>query len=58
MEEIEKNRRPTEARSANWAQKSAQFLASTNISPNQISVISELFAAIGAGLLMMYPTTA
>lgn len=57
-EEIEKNRRPIEARSANWAQKSAQFLAHTNISPNQISVTSVFFAAIGAGLLMRYPDPA
>ncbi len=58
MEKIETNRRPIEARSANWAQKSAQFLANTNISPNQISVASVIFAAIGAGLLMLYPNPA
>lgn len=57
-EEIEKNRRPIEARSANWAQKSAHFLASTNVTPNQISVASVFFAAAGAGLLMLYPTPA
>jgi CDP-diacylglycerol--glycerol-3-phosphate 3-phosphatidyltransferase len=57
-EEIEKNRRPIEARSANWAQKSAQFLANTNVSPNQISVASVFFAAAGAALLMLYPTPA
>lgn len=56
MEEIEMNRRPIEARSANWAQKSAQFLAHTNISPNQISITSVFFAAIGAGLLMLHPS--
>jgi CDP-diacylglycerol--glycerol-3-phosphate 3-phosphatidyltransferase len=55
-EEIEKNRRPIEARSANWAQKSAQFLARTNVTPNQISVASVFFAAAGAALLMLYPT--
>lgn len=58
MEKIENNRRPIEARSAKWAQKSAQFLANTNVSPNQISVASVFFATIGAGLLMFYPTTA
>ncbi|MDO8990296.1 MAG: CDP-alcohol phosphatidyltransferase family protein [Sideroxyarcus sp.] len=57
-EEIEKNRRPIEARSANWAQKSAQFLANTNVTPNQISVASVFFAAAGAALLMLYPTPA
>lgn len=56
MSDIEKNRRPIEARSANWAQKSAQFLASTNVTPNQISVASVFFAMIGAGLLMLYRT--
>lgn len=58
MSGIEKNRRPIEARSANWAQKSAQFLASTNVTPNQISVASVFFAMIGAGLLMLYHTPA
>lgn len=58
MEENEKNRRPIGARSASWARKSAQFLANTNISPNQISVASVFFATIGAGLLMSYPNPA
>lgn len=58
MNEIKENRRPIEARSANWAQKSAQFLANTNISPNQISIASVFFSAIGAYLLMLYPNPA
>ena len=58
MNEIKENRRPIEARSANWAQKSAQFLANTNISPNQISIASMFFSAIGAYLLMLYPNPA
>jgi CDP-diacylglycerol--glycerol-3-phosphate 3-phosphatidyltransferase len=57
VEEIEKNRRPIEARSANWAQHSARFLARTNITPNQISVASVFFAALGAFLLILYPGT-
>lgn len=56
MNEIENNRRPIEARSANWAKKSASFLAATNISPNQISVFSVIFALIGASLLLYYQT--
>lgn len=58
MNEIKGNRRPIGARSANWAQKSAQFLANTNISPNQISIASIFFSAIGAYLLMLYPNPA
>lgn len=58
MEEAEKNRRPIEARSAGWAQRSAQFLARSSVTPNQISVASVLFAAVGAALLLFYPTPA
>jgi phosphatidylglycerophosphate synthase len=58
MSEIEKNRRPIEARSAGWARKSASFLAGTNVSPNQVSVASVLFALIGAALLVYYPNPA
>src|SRR5512146_1222619 len=58
MEEVEKNRRPIEARSAGWAQRSAQFLARSSVTPNQISVASIFFAAIGAALLLFYPTPA
>ena len=49
------NRRPIKARSSTWAQKTALFLARTPVSPNQISVVSIFFAAIGAVLLVCYP---
>jgi CDP-diacylglycerol--glycerol-3-phosphate 3-phosphatidyltransferase len=55
MTEREKNRRPVEARSAAWAQRAAAFLAATNVSPNQISLASVVFASIGAALLVRYP---
>ena len=55
MSEAENNRRPIEARSTRWAQKSAQFLADTHITPNQISVASIFFSAAGAWLLVFYP---
>ncbi len=49
------NRRPLKSRSSGWARKAASLLAGTNISPNQISLISIVFAAIGAALLLRYP---
>lgn len=58
MNEEEKNRRPIDARSANWAKKSAAFLASTNVTPNQVSVASVLFASAGAALLACFANAA
>lgn len=58
MSESERNRRPIKARSADWAKKLASFLAGTNVSPNQVSVASVLFALIGAALLVYYPNPA
>lgn len=52
------NRRPIAARSAGWAQRSAAWLASTSVTPNQISVFSIAFALLGAALLLMGPTPA
>ena len=52
MSVSEENRRPIKARSAAWAQGIAQWLARNNISPNQISVASVLFAAVGAMALI------
>ncbi len=51
----EENRRPIQARSAAWAQGMAQWLARNNISPNQISVASVFFAALGAAALLLMP---
>lgn len=52
------NRRPIRARSSRWAQQAAAFLTQTPISPNQISVASVFFAAIGAAFLVGYPVPA
>jgi phosphatidylglycerophosphate synthase len=55
MPELEVNRRPIASRSAEWARASAAFLARTNVTPNQISGISVVFAAVGAALLALKP---
>ena len=52
MESANLNRRPLKTRSSRWAQHVAAYLASTAISPNQISVLSIVFAAAGAGALL------
>ena len=52
MSVSEENRRPIKARSAAWAQGIAQWLARNDISPNQISVASVFFAAVGAMALI------
>jgi hypothetical protein len=51
MPELETNRRPIASRSAEWAKASAAFLARTSVTPNQISAVSVLFAAVGAALV-------
>jgi phosphatidylglycerophosphate synthase len=45
-------RRPIAARSSRWAQRLAAWLAATSVTPNQISVTSVLFAALGAALIL------
>ena len=55
MPELETNRRPIASRSAEWAKASAAFLARTSVTPNQISAVSVLFAAVGAALLAFKP---
>jgi len=52
MPETESNRRPIAARGSVWAQRVAAALARSSVTPNQISVASVVFAAIGAGLLL------
>ena len=42
-------RRPLRTRSATWAQKLAAYLASTPVTPNQISIASMVFAALAGG---------
>ena len=55
MPELEANRRPIASRSAGWAKAAAAFLARTHVTPNQISAVSMVFAAIGAALLVLKP---
>jgi phosphatidylglycerophosphate synthase len=55
MPELEANRRPIASRSAGWAKALAAFLARTSVTPNQISAVSVVFAAVGAALLAFKP---
>lgn len=50
------NRRPLTTRSARWAQALAAVLARSAITPNQISLISIVFALAGAAVLVAWPT--
>lgn len=52
METANLNRRPLKTRSSRWAQRVAAYLASTAISPNQISLLSVVFALAGASALL------
>jgi phosphatidylglycerophosphate synthase len=52
METANLNRRPLKTRSSRWAQRVAAYLASTAISPNQISLVSVIFALAGASALL------
>jgi phosphatidylglycerophosphate synthase len=52
METANLNRRPLKTRSSRWAQRVAAYLASTAISPNQISLLSIVFALVGASALL------
>jgi phosphatidylglycerophosphate synthase len=47
------SRRPIKARSSGWAQRVAAALARSNVTPNQISVASIVFAALGAAALLL-----
>lgn len=46
------DRRPLATRNARWAQRAAAALARSAVTPNQISLISILFAAAGAAALL------
>lgn len=48
------SRRPIQARSSWWAQRTASWLATRSITPNQISVVSIVFAATGASLILFF----
>ena len=54
--ETDLNRRPIATRSSAWAQRLASALAKSSTTPNEISLLSVLFAAIGAALLAWAPT--
>jgi phosphatidylglycerophosphate synthase len=56
MTGTESNRRPIAARGSAWARRFAAALARSAVTPNQISVASIMFAAIGAVLLIYQPT--
>jgi phosphatidylglycerophosphate synthase len=49
------NRRPIAARNTGGAQRMSAALAQSSITPNQISVLSIFFAAIGAAMLAWAP---
>ncbi|WP_446231502.1 CDP-alcohol phosphatidyltransferase family protein [Pasteurella testudinis] len=58
MSENEKNRRPLAVRNSRWAQAFAKKLAQRNTpTPNQISLLSIVFALLGAVLLAFLPNT-
>jgi phosphatidylglycerophosphate synthase len=47
------SRRPLKTRSRTWVKKATALLTSTNISPNQISVVSVVVAAVGTAALLL-----
>lgn len=49
------NRRPIAARSTGWARRFSAALARSSVTPNQISVLSIVFAAAGAAALLAWP---
>jgi len=51
-------RRPIAARGSGWAKSLAAALARSRVTPNQISVLSIFFAAVGAAMLAWAPSTA
>jgi phosphatidylglycerophosphate synthase len=55
MPEASENRRPIAARSSGWAQRAAAAMARANITPNAVSSVSVIFAALGAALLLEGP---
>nr|WP_295375039.1 CDP-alcohol phosphatidyltransferase family protein [Pseudoxanthomonas sp.] len=51
-------RRPIAARGSGWARALSAALARSSVTPNQISVLSIFFAAVGAAMLAWAPSTA
>ena len=58
MAEKESNRRPLATRRAGWAKWLSAILVKSNISPNQISVLSIAPALVGAWMLVHSPQAA
>jgi len=58
MPDAASNRRPIKSRSASWAVALATVLIRLRVSPNAISVVSAVFALVGAYLLIRVPTMA
>jgi phosphatidylglycerophosphate synthase len=58
MAETEKNRRQLATRSAGWAKWLANSIAKSNITPNQISLLSMAPALAGAWMLVSMPASA
>jgi phosphatidylglycerophosphate synthase len=54
---MEDNRRPINTRSRDWAKSIAGQLAKRSITPNQISLLSVVFAALGAVSIALGPGT-
>lgn len=52
------NRRPLTSRSTGWARLLTDVLIRAGVSPNSISVVSVVFAALGAALLLFWPNAA
>ena len=50
---MKENRRPIKARASKWATGITDALLKRNISPNQISIASVVFALAGASLLIV-----
>jgi phosphatidylglycerophosphate synthase len=46
---VTEDRRPIATRNAGWAQRAAQRLANSRVTPNQISIASMAFAALAGG---------
>ena len=52
MPELHHARRPIRARSSGWAIRLARQISQTQVTPNQISCLSMLFALVGAGCII------
>lgn len=53
MTQPKSDRRPIKARSTRWAEALARAVGNAGVTPNQVSILSMVFAAIGAGLMVL-----